>query len=96
MQAAQQLAGEDLDAAAARMPANSVKGAVFEALRAAGPDGLEIGQLVDAVQVTHSLQHSACARLPACMMLLVLPDARKQLPVQLDVYCWHQMQLVAA
>ena len=31
--------------------ARAIKGALFEALRAAGPDGLDINQMVDAVQV---------------------------------------------
>ena len=55
-------AAEELDETAARMQAGSIKAALFDALRAAGPDGLDIGQLVDAVQVGFS--YSSCWGVP--------------------------------
>ena len=42
---------EDLDESAARMHPGTVKAALFEALRDAGSDGLDVGQMVEAVQV---------------------------------------------
>ena len=33
------------------MPPSSIKGALFEALREAGPDGLDMAEMVTAVQV---------------------------------------------